>query len=85
MFVGPRGIGKTTTARIFAKILNCQNPETDETGNLEPCCQCETCREISMGNCLDVIEIDGASNNKVDDIRELRETVAYTPTHGRKI
>ncbi len=84
LFVGPRGIGKTTTARIFAKALNCQNPEFDADQNIEPCCVCDTCKEIANGNCLDVIEIDGASNNKVDNIRELRDTVQYTPTHGRK-
>ncbi len=84
LFVGPRGIGKTTTARIFAKALNCQNPVVNADQKIEPCCQCDACREIANGNCLDVIEIDGASNNKVDNIRELRDTVQYTPTHGRK-
>ncbi len=84
LFVGPRGIGKTTTARIFAKALNCQNPEVDADHKIEPCCNCDACKEIANGNCLDVIEIDGASNNKVDNIRELRDTVQYTPTNGRK-
>ena len=84
LFVGPRGIGKTTTARIFAKALNCLNPEIDDAGKIEPCSNCETCKEIATGNCLDVIEIDGASHNKVEDIRGLRDTVPYAPTHGRK-
>ena len=84
LFVGPRGIGKTTSARVFAKALNCANLEIDVDGMPEPCCTCGTCQEIAEGNCLDVIEIDGASHNKVEDIRGLRDTVPYAPTNGRK-
>lgn len=78
IFVGPRGIGKTSIARIFAKALNCANGPT-----ITPCNQCENCKEITQGNSLDVIEIDGASNNGVDQIRDLREHVQYTAAHSR--
>ncbi len=74
LFVGPRGIGKTSTARIFSKALNC--PEASAG---EPCGECDACREIADGRSLDVIEIDGASNNSVEDIRMLRENVKIAP------
>ncbi|MFC2130637.1 DNA polymerase III subunit gamma/tau [Bacteroidota bacterium] len=78
LFSGPRGVGKTTTARIYARAINC----TDPNGS-EPCNKCESCESILNGRSLDVIEIDGASNNSVDDIRKLRENAKYPPLSGR--
>ncbi|MDO8747260.1 MAG: DNA polymerase III subunit gamma/tau, partial [Thermodesulfovibrionales bacterium] len=78
IFSGPRGVGKTSTARIFAKALNCENGPTPS-----PCGTCASCTAVKDGASIDVLEIDGASNNSVDDIRDLREGVKYTPLGGR--
>ena len=72
LFTGPRGSGKTTVARLLAKAVNCKSPKKGE-----PCTKCESCKGITSGRDMDVLEIDGASNNSVDDIRELRENVRY--------
>jgi DNA polymerase-3 subunit gamma/tau len=78
LFVGPRGIGKTSTARIFAKALNCVKGPTTT-----PCDVCDNCKEIIEGRSLDVLEIDGASNNGVEQVRELRDTVRYAPARAK--
>jgi len=78
LFTGARGVGKTSTARILAKALNCE-----QGPRINPCNQCTSCQEISLGTSMDVIEIDGASNRGIDEIRELRENVRYTPAKSR--
>ncbi|MCS7000766.1 MAG: DNA polymerase III subunit gamma/tau [Bacteroidota bacterium] len=79
LFCGPRGVGKTTTARIIARAVNCAAPRN----GIEPCNQCDSCQDILNGRSLDVVEIDGASNNSVEDVRRIRENAKYPPAYGK--
>ena len=78
LFTGPRGTGKTSTARILAKSLNCKNGPT-----IHPCGECESCRDITNSVPIDVIEIDAASNRKVEDTQSILEKIQYVPVNGR--
>ena len=78
LFCGPRGVGKTTCARIFAKAINCSSPD-----GVEPCGKCQNCIEISQGRSLDVVELDAASHNKVEDVRPIIEGVQFKPGNSK--
>ena len=78
LFCGTRGTGKTSTAKVFARAVNCEHPKDGS-----PCNECAMCKAIQAGTAMNVIEIDAASNNGVDNIREIREEVSYRPTEGK--
>ena len=79
LLTGTRGTGKTSTAKIFARAINCLNPNSDGS----PCNECEVCKQLTQSNNMDILEFDAASNNGVDEIRDLREKIKYPPTYGK--
>lgn len=83
LFAGPRGTGKTSLARILAKAINCQNLETRSQKLVEPCNKCDSCKSITKGNNIDVIEMDAASNRGIDDVRALRDAVKLSPSSSK--
>jgi len=80
LFAGPRGVGKTSVARLLAKALNCLERKPDE---FEPCNKCESCQSINSGHCLDLIEIDAASNRGIEDVRSLKENIKFPPLNSK--
>lgn len=87
LFCGPRGSGKTSIARLFAKAINCQKPlgrsPTGETNGAEPCNKCVSCEDISAGKAIDLVEIDAASHRGIDDVRQLKEGIKFAPVSGK--
>ena len=84
LFTGPKGLGKTSTARIIAKVVNCTADKKDRKNGFEPCGKCDSCLSITNGSNIDVLEIDGASNRGIDEIRDLREKVKLAPSSAKK-
>lgn len=84
LFTGPKGLGKTSSARIVAKIINCTAVKSKRTDGFEPCSECESCRSITSGSNLDILEIDAASNRGIDEIRELKEKIRLAPVSSKK-
>ena len=84
LFTGPKGLGKTSTARIIAKVVNCTTPPSEREGELEPCNQCDQCISITKGNNIDILEIDAASNRGIDEIRDLKEKIRLSPVSSSK-
>src|ERR1700722_9521228 len=84
LFTGPKGLGKTSTARIVAKVVNCETPKNKREKEIEPCNKCDQCVSITSGNNVDILEIDAASNRGIDEIRELKEKIRLAPVAAKR-